>query len=495
MTLTILIAIFGSAAIAWWCTQRNLNRSTLNAAGAKSPRETDGGTSTRSRPVPANLDEAMPPNSSRPRVFLSSTIYDFADLRSAIKFWLEDLGYDVDASEFNDFDKDVDKNSYDACLKAIEQAHYFVLLIGSRAGGWYDKASKTTITMMEYRQAYERAKRGEIKLLTFVRRSVWDAREDRAGIARLLKGDYAKEHGLLEADIEKIVHHKSRVLADANTIFDFLAEVGRNAEMKAAIEGKGALPRANWIHQFVGFRDVVDALRVDLGGALGLRRVALVANLRHELVENLRQRLNRVGKSATVEPAYKFAANARTQFDGGPLGSSKIKGKTLLWLSMFALTEARVGGRLSTQFLDEALVSGEFLDFDRASDRYKVGPLQDAMIILRDETARLQKEEVALGFEERRWLVENFRHLKDSDDPIEVENHRLVGVMSIHDRHENIVRLSVAILRAFDGDNAFLGSSKLWMGTPFAEEAIQIERETPTAKNVEVWVRARKPED
>ena len=39
----------------------------------------------------------------RRRVFLLSTIYDFADLRSSLKFWIEELGYVVDASECNDF--------------------------------------------------------------------------------------------------------------------------------------------------------------------------------------------------------------------------------------------------------------------------------------------------------------------------------------------------------------------------------------------------------
>jgi hypothetical protein len=431
----------------------------------------------------------MPATSNRPRIFLSSTIYDFADLRSAIKFWLEDLGYDVDASEFNDFDKDVAKNSYDACLKAIDHANYFVLLMGSRAGGWQDKASKTTITMMEYRHAYKRAKRGELKLLTFVRRSVWDMREDRDGLAQLLKHDYANEHGLTEEDIDNIAHHRSRVVADAETIFGFLAEVGRNAEMKEAVGGKGPFPVANWIHQFVGFREIVDALSIDLGGALGLRRVALMANLRHELIENLRQLLRRL-PDGTLDPVYSMANLARAKFSGGPMDVSKIKGKYLMRFSMFALAGAKAGGRLATQFLDEAMVSGEFLDFNSTLDRYVVGSLQSTMIMLRDEILRLRREESELSFEERRGLVESFRGFKDVDDLIDVENHRLIGVLSIHDRQENVVALSAAILRAVDGDHGLLGSTKVWRETPFAEEALQLERETPKSADVEAWVKA-----
>ena len=54
----------------------------------------------------------------KPNFFISSTIYDFKDLRSSIKWWLEENDYIVSASEYNDFEKPLDDNSYDACLKA-----------------------------------------------------------------------------------------------------------------------------------------------------------------------------------------------------------------------------------------------------------------------------------------------------------------------------------------------------------------------------------------
>ena len=70
----------------------------------------------------------------KPNVFVSSTIYDFADLRSALKYWLEEMGFGVRMSEFNDFVKDSSENSYDACFKAIEECDYYILLIGSSWG-------------------------------------------------------------------------------------------------------------------------------------------------------------------------------------------------------------------------------------------------------------------------------------------------------------------------------------------------------------------------
>ena len=58
----------------------------------------------------------------RPTIFISSTIYDFRDLRSAIKDHLETNGCRVLASEFNDFTKPLNKHSYQACLDTIAQA-------------------------------------------------------------------------------------------------------------------------------------------------------------------------------------------------------------------------------------------------------------------------------------------------------------------------------------------------------------------------------------
>ncbi len=122
----------------------------------------------------------------RPTFFLSSTIYDFRDLRSAIKFSLEERGCRVLASEFNDFGGNLDEHSYEACLTNIEQADYFVLLIGARVGGWYDPNARVSITQQEYRTAYALHQQRKLRMVTFVRSEVWQLKEDRKELARLL---------------------------------------------------------------------------------------------------------------------------------------------------------------------------------------------------------------------------------------------------------------------------------------------------------------------
>ncbi len=74
------------------------------------------------------------------------------------------------ASEYNDFGGNLDQHSYEACLANIDQADFFILLIGSRVGGWFDASSRISITQQEYRHAYERHRQGKLRLVTFVRK-------------------------------------------------------------------------------------------------------------------------------------------------------------------------------------------------------------------------------------------------------------------------------------------------------------------------------------
>ena len=122
-----------------------------------------------------------------PKVFISSTVYDFKDIRSALKFYLEEHGYIVYTSESSDFKVDVKVHSYEACLNLIDECDYFILLIGSRVGGWYDKENKISITRQEYRHAYQLHQQGGLQILSFVRNEVWQLKETRNELTRYLE--------------------------------------------------------------------------------------------------------------------------------------------------------------------------------------------------------------------------------------------------------------------------------------------------------------------
>ena len=218
----------------------------------------------------------------KPTVFLSSTIYDFRDLRWALKYYLEQQGCEVLASESNDFPKALDKHSYDACLAAIEKADYFILMIGSRVGGWFDPTAHISITQQEYRAAYERHKKGGLNILTFVRREVWQMREDRKALEKHLV-----ELGQTEAERDAILSYPNKFATDAAFISDFISEVGRNQETKAALDAGTARPTGNWIHTFERFDEIIGAVRPLIFKGLPVDEASFRTALEAELVELL----------------------------------------------------------------------------------------------------------------------------------------------------------------------------------------------------------------
>ncbi len=217
--------------------------------------------------------------SDKPKVFVSSTIYDFRDLRSALKFWLEELGYEVLLSDHNDFPVQADLNSYETCLHASDECDYFIVLVGSRVGGWYDKDNRVSITQAEYRRAYEGLLAGRQKIIAFVRQDLWDVREDRNELERHLKSEALHNAELDDSEIDRITKHSSKFANDAQFTFDFIGEIARLDEMKTALAGTSAFPIGNWVRQFRDFRDITDALRVEFRIGNSLRRIALVSNL------------------------------------------------------------------------------------------------------------------------------------------------------------------------------------------------------------------------
>lgn len=161
---------------------------------------------------------------SRPRVFISSTVYDFEDLRSATQFFLEEHGFDVQLSETPTFNQDISMHSYDSCLQVIESCQYFILFIGARVGGRVKDMGNISITRAEYRKAYECFQRGRLHLVNFVRQSIWDIKEDRKAIAAAIQEHFKNTDPTAAA---KLMATPSRLVEDAAHTFDFIDEVRR----------------------------------------------------------------------------------------------------------------------------------------------------------------------------------------------------------------------------------------------------------------------------
>ena len=147
-------------------------------------------------------------------------------------------------------------HSYQACLRAIAAADYFVLLIGARVGGWYDQPNRISITQQEYREAYKLHKSGKLKIIAFVRSEVWQVREDRKALAA-----YLASLNIAEELKKEITGYPSKFASDSEFIIDFINEVSRSSETLAAARGSGDFPTGNWMHTFHSFADVIEVLQ------------------------------------------------------------------------------------------------------------------------------------------------------------------------------------------------------------------------------------------
>ncbi len=103
-----------------------------------------------------------------PRVFVSSTCYDLADVRDMLVSFIEAFGFQPALSERGDVFYHPDLHTHDACLNEVSNCQLFVLIIGGRFGGTYVADAAKSIVNAEYAAAKE----GDIPVFTFVKREV-----------------------------------------------------------------------------------------------------------------------------------------------------------------------------------------------------------------------------------------------------------------------------------------------------------------------------------
>jgi hypothetical protein len=182
-------------------------------------------------------------------IFLSSTIYDFGDLRSAIKFWLEDRGHKVLLSEEPDFGADAQKNSLAACLQRVKDSDAYILLVGNRTGTLVSDTG-FSITRLEYQTAYEEHKKRGMPIISFCRRVTYEKIVD---LKRVLREAIEREK--TEETIKTF--EKTHKIEDAKHTIDFVDAVRKVAELKQTSKDNSELPTANWLNLFDSFEDII----------------------------------------------------------------------------------------------------------------------------------------------------------------------------------------------------------------------------------------------
>lgn len=404
----------------------------------------------------------------KPTFFISSTIFDFRDLRSAVKFYLEEQGCAVLASECNDFGQPLDVHSYEACLNQIEAADYFILLIGSRIGGWYDETTKVSITRREYRRAYELHLQGRLKIISFVRSDVWAVKDDRKELGRFLDS--------MDIDPAKVASIKSRpgkAASDAEFLIEFLEEVGHNKQTANAVRGAATLPTGNWIHVFSSFREIMDVLRGQVFSGRPVDQAIGRQLLRSELLEMTSRMLMKLTSGTVLFP---FKA-LETFANSCPLRISQLSKTTIVVdrasFEQFFVAFVHFGGaQLHVQGVDRILSSDVLLEFDPKLGTFEETEIYQALVKLRSEVRTFMR------INEGGSLVAkagNALQSAGAGNAVTIGISELVALRSLSDRAANIVLLARASIRCLDG--AEFEMPQLRPSTPFEGQVEQLEKE------------------
>ncbi len=430
------------------------------------------------------------PTTNKPRVFISSTVYDFQDLRSALKYWLTELGIEVLLSEHNDFPKNLEENSYESCLNAIKSADYFILLIGARTGGWFDEKNRISITRKEYRVAREHFERtGQPKLAVFVRQNLWDIREDRKALRKFIETDASTAREQTHLDPAKLADLPSRFVNDTDATFAFLEEVSQAKVMRAAQGGGTELPKGNWVHRFSEFADITAALRVSFGISAHVERRLLEENLRREMRGNLCHLLTNSG--GELVPIYRLAVSATSKITGEHDGRSLLTVQDLKWILIFRVYWQRVPNLLASIFTELAVQSGTFMEFDTVSGCHKPSRAHDLLLEMLNLTASIRRPGARFG-EGPYKFCDEFRHNgRDDNEEIRVRNQDLASPCSDAKVLRRITDISRGMILWLGGDRQALHRiNDDWSRSVIPAETAIMKSERVAPEKVDEWIAA-----
>ena len=423
---------------------------------------------------------------TKTKVFISSTIHDFKDLRLALRHYLKSLGYEPVLSECNDFNGEIDKNSYDACLDSIKSCQYFILLIGSRVGGYYDEKNKIPITRQEYRIAYKQLLESQLKILPFVRRSVWDIREDRKALSEYLKKEWQKTKELSDQDISTIANHSGRFVNNAENIFSFIDEVVKHEEMKVAQIGNKLRPLSNWIYQFETFSEIVDALKVQLNIFTTIGELTALCNLRREIISNIQFLIEK--RESDLFLGFYWLSFLKDFDINYNFETTEIQYNFMTRLKCY-VTFIGTTKNISIRYAHEIINSGQVHYLDNQSGYVCLTKFGEAILQLIEQIEKFKGMEKTIFNYQQQLLKCGSKTPIDKQQKVPIGNDLLYTFKYAHDRHQDILNLSKAIVNAIDGDESFLENLKLNPISPSKEEEKRLNQEKLSIDEIEKWIK------
>jgi hypothetical protein len=408
----------------------------------------------------------------RPRIFISSTINDFKDLRSSLKYYLDELGYQVLLSEFNDFEKPLDENTIQACIKAIETSDIFVLFIGSKPGGMFSIEKGITITRFEYQNAYELFKQNKIRIVLFVREEVWKLKDDREALSEYLISSLNNK--LSPEQIKEIKNHDGPYIKNAELVFNFIDEIARAEEMRKAVEGSADFPKGNWVHSFSNFSEIIDALNIELNIKRDIGKIAREVNLKIELASNTNKIISKT-KDGKMFFNFWYSSSIKNELPDSFQPACSLPSKEVIRLCMFTIFSG-IGNEFSTQFIDRALEFGDYLLYNKDKGNFEPGEIHKALIDLKTQINQARHFSTNCS----QWFAEfegRYKALADTQSEVLVDSKYLLFILGLSNVLENIFNLSTSIYIALNGKNDYLSKVVLIPSSPFVDEAQEIEKE------------------
>lgn len=376
------------------------------------------------------------------RVFVSSTIADFIDMRSALHYWLGERGCEVLASEISAFKTSGAESAIEACLNNVRRADYVVVLVGDRGGGWADEGQGVTVTLAEYRAAREAQRTRPVGISVFVREGVWNAWR--------AKGK------------------KSKTSAKWRGVFKLLDEVA-------------GMPDGAFVRPFDRFEQVAQWLTTNMGLPEQLPLLALRTNLRLELERNLSSILLMDGAGRAQQPI----SQARYSYRGAADESSRYTVEALKQLRFTYLFLMPWGANIQMRALEAALDAGLFLELDHGTGSYRTSLGNRALQDLRDATERYRwAQEHRKG--ETIAIVDAFKGMAGLE--VELGNETMILVFALFDALENIINLSGGLWHALRGDLSKLKAVSLNGRSPSERTNMENQKLRPSGEEVVEWL-------
>ncbi|ANP83876.1 hypothetical protein BAQ53_24430 [Bacillus sp. B25(2016b)] len=304
---------------------------------------------------------------NRPTVFISSTISDFADLRSALGYYLEKSGYRVYMSETTTFPVNPNKSNFEQCFELIDKSQYYILLIGNKRGSWY-KDGISTITQEEFRYARNKFEQtGDISLLTFIRSDVWS-----------IINEYKRSQGI----------NKSGTMEDIEFTTTFIDEITKDEDYIKAQKQDQSYPKGTWVSRFSRFSDIIDVMSMTMNIETNRRMEILRTLALEELQENIRACFDDYTTTGNAFP-YALSPLLRAFSEvKHPIGQ-RFPAKEVRRFATIGVHGLNTKA-FKSEAIKELISSGELLDYDIKTKSYKKSPIMKLAEVMIMEIDRIQ---------------------------------------------------------------------------------------------------------